>query len=226
MKDLTSEVAAGPGPARMIQTSWIRGSSSCRASRSKVRLLLFCIEHSMTVSELVAANAKSDMFSLIIQYQRPGIMYCVDRLREALLSGQASAKHNEHSSTELSQRHLSSIRSLPDRVWTDHEGNIYKVPITSAWKSGPQSEAAVTGDSLLNIRDEIGSVLEKICDFCGASLRARLPLRRYHLCATSCQIVSVSGRVYATNQPSKQHCVIGSAAYRTLRNARRLASRR
>lgn len=133
------------------------------------------------------------MFSLIIEYQRPRIMYYVDKLREALLSDQRSAKRSEHSPTELSQRHLASIRPFRDRQWTDHEGNIFEIPTASACKSGPWSEAAITGDSLLNIEDDIGSVLVKIQEFCGFSLAPRFTPSQISLMRS---IMSASLRIW------------------------------
>lgn len=106
------------------------------------------------------------MFTLIIEYQRPRIMYHIDMLRGMLNTSRNSEKSEQPSLTMVSQDRLAATRPPRDLKWTDHEGNTLEFPNAPACESGSRSDSAVTGESLLNVDNKIGSVLAKIQDFC------------------------------------------------------------
>src|SRR5579871_2368268 len=113
-----------------------------------------------------AEEAKASLFTLVLNYQRPRINHYLKILQNAFAVDKGPKLSPHFNQAMLSETWLRKLHSARSRMWVDDNGNEFKIPINSLTGADAESAAAMTGDSLRNINDEVGTIFDKINKLC------------------------------------------------------------
>ncbi|KAJ4308261.1 hypothetical protein N0V94_009432 [Neodidymelliopsis sp. IMI 364377] len=136
-------------------------------------------KHMQCIAEKVpaATDAKTSLFTLIVEYQRPKVVYYLRKLHKAFTIEGSLRKPKQHSDTELSEESLKKVGSLRPRIWFADNDNEFKIPVNSATADKAAIETAVACSSSMSIGNEVNSMFDKVVALCKLGMSTKPSVR-------------------------------------------------
>jgi hypothetical protein len=106
------------------------------------------------------------MLDMILKYQRPRITYYLNRLRKALRFEKPTTCTIQDKRPRLSDEWLQRLPVLHTRSWIDDNENEFQFSVASLDGAENISRAALSAQSLKNIKDEVDSIFKLVDQVC------------------------------------------------------------
>ncbi|KAF1993802.1 hypothetical protein P154DRAFT_384427, partial [Amniculicola lignicola CBS 123094] len=120
-----------------------------------------CMEH-ISKEGVGTEEDKIHMLDMILKYQRPRITYYLNKLRQALRFEKPTTRIPQATRPRLCDACLQKLPVLRTRSWIDDSGNEFQFPIASLDEGENVSRAALSAQSVKNIKDDVDSIFKQV----------------------------------------------------------------